>query len=463
MSIEVFRASVRIERSAEEVFAWHEKPGAFARLIAPWEKIQVISSEPGLNDGTRVILKTRTGPRWDHWEVEHRDYQPGRQFRDVALAGPFPVWDHLHRVEPITARSCVLIDEIRYRLPGGILGKTLGGGYVRRRLEKTFAYRHAQTKAEVEAARPRTPRRILVAGGSGLVGSALRPFLTLQGHDVIRLVRRPVRSADEVRWQPALGHLDARPLEGVDVVINLAGTNLADRRWTDERRREIEQSRIQATRTLVQTIQRMRTKPSLLINASAVGYYGEGGERELREGDAVGSNFLARVCEAWEREARGAEQVGVRVVCLRTGVILTEAGGMLARLAPIFRLGVGGPFGYPDHWLSWISLEDHLATMQHLMDRPELRGPVNAVGPNPVRIREFTAELGRVLHRPSWFPVPAAVLTAVFGMMAKETMLVSQRVVPTRLLEDGFVFRHPTLRHALQHGLGRLPSTVERG
>ncbi|HRE81993.1 MAG TPA: NAD-dependent epimerase/dehydratase family protein, partial [Opitutaceae bacterium] len=193
-----------------------------------------------------------------------------------------------------------------------------------------------QTKAEVQASRPRTPRRVLVAGGSGLVGSALRPFLTMQGHDVITLVRRPVRSADEVSWRPALGHLDARPLEGVDV-INLAGANLADRRWTEERRREIEESRIQATRTLVQTIQRMRTKPGLLINASAIGYYGEGGERELREGDAVGTNFLARVCHAWEREAQGAEDAGVRVVCLRTGVILTEAGGMLARLAPIFR------------------------------------------------------------------------------------------------------------------------------
>ena len=462
MSLSTFVRSVRIERPAAEVFAWHEKPGSFARLAPPWQKLEVLSASGGIRDGARVSLRTKIGPVWVRWDVEHRDYIEGVQFRDVQLRGPFAHWEHLHRVEPVEGgRACVLTDAITYKLPFGVLGGVVGGAFARRELERLFNYRHALTKADVELANRYIsvrPMTFLVAGASGLVGRALAAFLKTQGHTVIRLVRRPSAGTDEVRWDPASGTLDPRALSGVDVVVNLSGVGVADGRWSAERKQAILSSRVESTRALVSAmaaVKSERLRPFVFISASATGFYGSRGDEILDENASRGGGFLADVCEAWEREAVAAEELGVRVVRLRTGVVLTPAGGALAKLLPVFKAGLGGRLGSGQMWMSWISIDDLVGAIYHAVLDRRCEGAVNMVAPQAVTNAEFTRALARVLRRPAVLPVPVCALRTVFGEMADQTLLESARAKPGKLLEAHYAFRYETLEDALRAGLGR--------
>lgn len=458
MTTETFSFTSRIARPAREVFAWHERPGAFERLCPPWENVELLSATGGLRDGARVTVRNKIGPFSTTWRVEHRDYSAGVQFRDVQVSGPFAEWEHVHRFEPDGPDACRLTDSIRYRIPGGVLGRAVTGRFVRRKLERLFAWRHATTKADIERASPAgamTPRRILVAGGSGSVGRALIPLLTTQGHTVLRLVRRAARAVDEVTWDPRDGILDAAALEGVDAVINLSGENVAGGRWTQARRDRILSSRVDATRTLVKAIREARRKPEVLVSASAVGFYGNRGDEELTEESEIGHGFLPEVCLAWETHAEGAARVGVRTVQLRFGVVLTPQAGALAKLLPVFRAGVGGRIGDGRQRMSWIGIDDAIGAILHVIENSHCAGPVNAVAPTPVTNQEFTATLGAVLHRPTLLTVPAVVLRGVLGTMADETLLVSARALPGKLTASGYAFRHAELSQALVHVLGR--------
>ena len=465
MSFSTFKRSVRIERPASEVFVWHERPGAFERLCPPWQKLQVTARSGGIRDGATVSLRMKIGPAWVHWEVEHRDYVEGVQFRDVQRRGPFAHWEHLHRVEPIEdGRACMLTDEVTYQLPFGMIGRWGGGAFARAELERLFDYRHAITKADVEltnryiSVRPMT---FLISGASGLVGRALTAFLQTQGHAVIRLVRRATKTADEVFWNPAANELDPQAVRGVDVVVNLSGEGVADARWSPARKEAILRSRIDSTRTLVMAISGVkheRHRPFALISASAVGIYGNRGDEVLDEASVRGKGFLADVCTAWEREAVAADALGVRVVELRTGVVLSPAGGALARLLPVFKAGLGGRLGRGRRWMSWISIDDLAGAIYHAVLDRRCDGPVNAVAPQAVTNAEFTRTLARVLRRPAMLPVPPAALRATFGGMADETLLASTRVTPGKLHEAGYAFRHENLEDALRHELGRARS-----
>lgn len=465
MSFSTFTRSVRIERPVAEVFAWHERPGAFQRLAPPWQKLELLSQVGGIRDGAKVSLRTKIGPAWVRWDVEHRDYIEGVQFRDVQLRGPFAHWEHLHRVEPVDGgRACVLTDAITYQLPLGVLGRIGGGAFARAELERLFNYRHALTKADMEtttryiSVRPMT---FVVAGASGLVGRQLTAFLQTQGHRVIRLVRRAPTGGDEVFWDPAAGTLDAYALRGVDVVVNLSGVGVADARWSAERKAAIMSSRVDSTRTLVAAIGEVRSerlRPFVFISASATGVYGSRGDEVLDEESTPGDGFLADVCKAWEREAVMAEALGVRVVKLRTGVVLTPAGGALAKLLPVFNAGVGGRLGSGRMWMSWISLDDLIGAIYHAVLDVRCAGAVNLVAPEPVTNAEFTRTLAQVLRRPAVLPVPTFALKAVFGEMAEETLLASARVVPAKLQAAGYGFRHQKLSDALRAGLGKAPS-----
>lgn len=461
MSFSTFTRSIRIARPAAEVFAWHERPGAFERLAPPWQKLQLLARSGGIRDGATVSLRTKIGPLWVRWDVEHRDYQAGVQFRDVQHRGPFAHWEHLHRVEPVEdGRACVLTDAITYRLPFGPLGRIFGGALARRELERLFNYRQALTQTDLEstaryiAVRPMT---FLLAGASGLVGRALSAFLQTQGHTVIRLVRRATTTADEVFWNPAIGEIPAQALRGVDVVVNLAGEGIADARWSEARKTALRRSRVESTRTLVAAmaaIKSERLRPFVFISASATGFYGSRGDEVLDEQSAAGSGFLASVCADWEREAVAAEELGVRVVRLRTGVVLTPAGGALAKMLPVFTAGLGGRIGAGQRWLSWISLDDLVGAIYHAVLDWRCYGPVNAVAPQPVTNAEFTATLAQVLHRPALLPVPPCALRLALGEMADETLLSSARVQPGKLTEAGYRFRHQNVESALRAGLG---------
>ncbi len=298
--------------------------------------------------------------------------------------------------------------------------------------------------------------KIVVAGASGLVGSALVPALRAQGHDVRRLVRRTPKVEDEISWDPARGELERERFAGTQVVINLAGENLAAGRWTSARRERILRSRIEATRTLVAAMAAADPKPAVLINASAVGFYGDCGDEALTEASARGQGFLPDVCAAWEGEAARAAEWGARVVYLRFGVILAAKGGALAKMLPVFRLGLGGRLGSGRQWMSWISLADVVAAIGHAARDARAAGAINVVAPGAVTNRDFTQALGHVLRRPVVFPVPAWALRAALGRgMADEALLGSTRASPWRLGELGFTFQHPSIDVALAAVLGR--------
>lgn len=292
--------------------------------------------------------------------------------------------------------------------------------------------------------------KIAIAGASGLVGGALMPALRAAGHDVFRLVRRASAAPDEIAWNPAAGELDATRLTGVETVINLAGENVGAGRWTARRRELILRSRVEATRTLVSAMGHTSRRPAVLLNASAVGFYGDRGDEVLTEASAAGQGFLPEVCCAWEREANAAVAHGVRVACLRFGVVISAQGGALAKMLPLFRLGLGGRLGSGRQWMSWIGIDDAVGVILHALRDPRCAGPINIVAPGPVTNAEFTAVFGRVLRRPAVLPVPAWALRLALGQMADGALLASNRAVPERLLETGFQFRQATLEGALR-------------
>jgi uncharacterized protein (TIGR01777 family) len=292
--------------------------------------------------------------------------------------------------------------------------------------------------------------RVVVSGSTGLVGSALLDTLRARGDDVIPLVRRTA-GPGEARWDPVAGTIDAGALDGADAVVHLAGAGLGERRWSAARRTEIMASRVDSTTLLCRTMVTLDHPPAVLVNASAVGYYGDRGSEELTEASTPGTGFLAEVCRAWEDATTAAVDAGIRVVRLRSGVVLSAAGGALRRQLPLFRAGVGGRLGHGDQWLSWISLADEVGAIVHVLTDTTLDGAVNATAPSPVTNRQFTAAVGRALHRPTPLAVPAFALRLALGAdMASEMVLAGQRVLPTRLSGTGYVFRHPDIDRALE-------------
>jgi len=296
---------------------------------------------------------------------------------------------------------------------------------------------------------------ILVTGSRGLIGRALVPFLTAGGHRVIRLVRSKASSdAGDVVWDPAAGMIDRAALAGLEAVVHLAGENIFGR-WTARKKAQIRDSRVHATRLLSESLAQLSRPPRVFVCASVAGFYGDRGSEILREESASGSSFLAEVCREWEAATHAAANAGIRVVNLRTGIVLAAAGGALATMLLPFRLGLGGRIGSGRQFLSWITLDDLLEVILHALRTEALRGPVNAVAPNPVTNLEFTRTLGRVLLRPTLFPVPAFAARLVLGEMADELLLASARLEPARLRATGFRFRFPELEGALRHLLGK--------
>ena len=268
------------------------------------------------------------------------------------------------------------------------------------------------------------PRTILVSGASGLIGSALVPELERAGHRVLRLVRREPRGANELRWNPSAHLFDERLLANVDVIVNLAGETVAQR-WTTASRRRIRDSRVAGTDAIVAAIGKTPKRPMTLINASAVGLYGNRGADPLDEEEPAGRGFLAEICRQWEASAKVATRYGARVVTMRTGVVLSPKGGALPTMLTPFRLGVGGRLGNGRQWMSWITLDDLVRGIVWLIDHPEISGPVNMTAPNPVTNADFTRAMGRALHRPTVLPVPSIALGLIFGEMAEETLLAA--------------------------------------
>jgi uncharacterized protein (TIGR01777 family) len=291
---------------------------------------------------------------------------------------------------------------------------------------------------------------VAVTGSHGLIGTALLPRLRAEGHRVVRLVRGAPEGSDDVRWDPAAGTIDAASLEGVDAVVHLAGAGIGDKKWTPARKQLILESRTQGTGLLARTLADLDRPPRVLLSGSAVGYYGNRGAEELSEESSPGTDFAAEVCRAWEAATAPAEAAGIRVVQLRTGIVLARQGGVLGRLLLPFKLGLGGRIGSGEQYTSWITIDDHLAALFHLLSADSIRGPVNVCAPNPVTNAEFTRALGAAVHRPTLLPTPLLPLKVVYGSELVQVLTEGQRVFPRVLERNGHEFAHTTIDDALR-------------
>jgi len=292
---------------------------------------------------------------------------------------------------------------------------------------------------------------ILITGSTGMIGTALIEALKALDHRVTRLTRAPLQSREPVvQWNPAAGTLSAKEIEGFDAAVHLAGESIAARRWTEAQKAKIRDSRVKGTTLLSETLAKLAKPPKVLVCASAIGFYGNRGDEILREDSKIGSGFLAEVCQAWENAAEPARQKGIRVVYLRNGLVLSPKGGALAKMLLPFKLGVGGIIGDGKQYWSWVSLDDAVGAFRHALTNENLHGAANLVAPRAVTNREFTKTLGKVLSRPTIFPLPAFAARLALGEMADDLLLSSARIEPARLLASGYKFKHPELEGALR-------------
>lgn len=439
-----------ISHSVDEVFAWHERPGALARLLPPWQPVTLVKEAGSLRDG-EAILGLPGGLRW-HARHDPSSYAEGRSFSDVLanpLLGRIPGWRHHHGFAEEGSSRTRITDRVETLVPGPFLAEM-------------FAYRTRQLVGDLDAHKrfgsEKTPLRVAMTGSSGLIGSALAALLTTGGHVVIRLVRRDPVGSDRV-WDPM------RParglLQGVDAVVHLAGASITGR-FTPSHKQLIWSSRVAPTRLLAE--EAARSSVQTFVSASAIGYYGaDRGDEELTEESSRGDGFLARLVEAWEEAASMAGSLGGRVVVVRTGIVLSPRGGVLRLLRPLFMAGFGGPIGGGRGWTSWIGVDDVADVYLRSLLDPGLQGPINATAPLPVRNAELTHTLARILRRPALVPVPKLGPRVLLGSEgATELALANQRVLPARLLGASHRFRHPTLEESLRHLLGRTGARAAR-
>lgn len=295
--------------------------------------------------------------------------------------------------------------------------------------------------------------KVLVSGSSGMVGSALTKELEVKGHQVLRLVREEPSDENQITWDPITGQIDSSKLNGLDAVVNLAGENISTGRWTPQKKKRIWDSRVLGTQNLVRALMTLENPPKTLINASAIGFYGDTGSTAVDETGPHGSGFLASICKDWEEATEDADKQGIRVVKLRIGMVVSKTGGALKKMLLPFKLGFGGKVGSGKQYMSWISIDDLVAMIIACMENEGISGAVNAVAPNPLTNAAFTKALGSALRRPTIFPLPAFVARMMLGEMADELLLVSTRITPKVMTDHGFVFKHSTIEEAFQEYL----------
>ncbi len=457
----VFRYRIELDHPVERVFAWHTLPGAFERLTPPWEEVRVREREGGIRPGGRVVLGLRKGPVELRWEVEHTAYEENRLFVDEQVEGPFSRWRHEHRFSPLGEGRALLEDVVEWEAPLGSLGRTFSESFIERSLERLFAFRGRRLANDLDLHRRfegrSRPLRVAVTGSTGMIGNALVHFLRTGGHEVLRVRRgRGDGGGSDLHWDPGAGTIDRSGFEGLDAVVHLAGEPIAGVRWTRAKREAILRSREEGTKLLADALVELERPPEVLVSASGVDYYGDRpGSEFLTENSESGEGFLAEVCRRWERATASARAVGIRTVHLRTGIVLSPAGGMLGTVLLPFRLGAGGRIGSGRQYMSWIDLDDHIGLVHHVIGTPSVRGAVNATAPNPVPNASFADVLGRVLGRPTLVPLPGVAVSAMLGEMGRELLLQGQRALPEKALDSGYRFLYTDLEDSLRHQLGR--------
>jgi len=445
-----------IKAPAEDVFQWHARPGALERLSPPWDPIEVVEQHGGINKDATVLLKMKAGPFYYRWAAEHTQYQENHLFKDRQKRGPFAFWSHTHTFQPDRIGGCLMQDQIQYALPFDPFSRPFVP-VIQKRLKRIFNYRHTTLTHDLALHNERRLKQslnIVISGATGLIGRAIIPFLTTGGHRVTRLVRNTKPSPNQLFWDPLAGKLERSVLKNTDVIINLSGENIGRGRWTKAKKRKIIQSRIKTTALLSEMIANLEPPPKVLLNASAIGYYGNQGDLRLTEENDCGTGFISEICRNWEKAASLAQKRGIRVVFLRIGVVLSPCGGALKKMLLPFKMGLGGKFGSGRQYISFIGIDDVIGAIYHIINNDSLDGPVNIVAPKPVTNLEFTKTLGKVVKRPTLFTAPEIAIKSVFGEMGQEILLSGIRVEPQKLVASGYNFRNPDLEGVLRHSLG---------
>ena len=442
----------------DRVWDWHMRPGALERLMPPWEDARVVARQGGIDDGGTVHVKVRRGPVKVNFKARHTTFERGRLFTDEQVSGPMGSWEHRHEFEPRGSSACLIRDRIKYDPPLGAAAAALAGSTIEGEMKRLFRFRNRRLAQDfARHAEYDGPRlRVAITGASGFIGSALRHFLTTGGHEVLPIVRRrPDREQGEVYWDPMERKIEGKRLDGVDALVHLAGESLSQGRWNPARKRAIWKSRVVGTSVLTDALNRLRNPPRVFVSSSAIGYYGNRGGEHLVERSNPGTGFLAELCREWESEAFKARRSGVRVVTLRTGLVLSPAGGALGTMLLPFKMGIGGRLGSGRQYVSWIDHDDLVALIFHALVTPSVRGPLNATAPHPVTNATFTTKLGRALRRPTLLPVPSLAVRGMFGEMGKALLLEGARVIPEEAVRSGFRFDFEGIGESLAFQLGR--------
>ena len=457
MSHNVYIKRTKINVPVEMLFAWHARDGAISRLTPPWAPLKMISrSGLGIQKGVKVAFRISIFKIPMIWEAEHIDYQENKVFKDRQVKGPFSRWEHTHRFIADGKENSIMEDKLEFELPFGFLSWPFYG-FARKEFERMFSYRHRVLKYDLEHhVDTFKTKRIIVSGASGTIGSILVPFLRTCGHEVIRLKRkRENLLKDELFWDPYKGILDLEKAGPIDAVINLNGIDISRGRWTKKQKKQILDSRTIPTRLLVEKMKALDHKPGVFISSSAIGFYGERGDKTLNETADMGDCFISRVCRLWEDASMDAQKAGIRTIQLRIGVVLTPAGGALARMELPFKTGCGVRLSHGRQYMSWISMDDAISGILYLLNHYRIKGPVNLTAPNPVTNKTFSKTLAGIFSKKVFFVLPRFVALALWGQMGKETLLTSAKVRPEKLLNNGFLFQHETLFFALKDMLGR--------
>ncbi|MBJ09623.1 MAG: TIGR01777 family protein [Euryarchaeota archaeon] len=465
MTISTYKSELEVPVPVDQLFSWHENPGAFERLTPPFEPVKVKKRKGGI-DGGEVHLQMNLGPIPLPWVARHHDYIKNEQFLDEQVSGPFASWNHAHLFEKINDESSKLTDEIDYKLPFGTIGKTFGGAFAEQKIKQMFAYRRNITKNDLvsQSRYSGSPLNIAVTGGSGLIGSQLKPYLTTAGHSVENIVRgRPQKG--ELSWN--LENRTISNLSDKDVVVHLAGEPISKPLggmiplpWTKWKRNEILKSRVEGTKLISEHIASLNNPPKVMICASAVGYYGDRGEELLSESEESGDDYFSHVVSEWEKAAQPAIDAGIRVVFLRIAPVMSPLGGALQVLGNAARLGSSPPVAGGKQWWSWISLDDVVDVIYHSIINEKLSGPVNVASPNPVRQKEWASTLAKVIWGrfgplTGLIPVPGFALKTVLGEFGDVLALSSIKIDSSKLLDSGYKFRFENLEDCFRHLLGK--------
>ncbi len=440
------------EYPANELYQWHLRPGALERLIPPWLHLQVNPRLTAIFNGARKTLKNKCPPFT--WVAHHQEFDDGKSFVDVQLQGPFKKWRH-HHVFVAKKNATTLEDRISFE--HSFKTALAWPLWLKNNLARTFHFRTQRLLHDLylQHLYPLKKLKIVISGASGLVGSALHAFLLTAGHEVFTLVRRnPRAGTSEIFWNPYNQEIDLAALEGMDVMIHLSGENIANHLWTKKFKQKLAASRIQSTEFLIQSIKQLKQKPKTFLCASAIGWYGNSQENWVDESNTAGDGFLPELCKKWEAASDLIRHENIRLVQLRIGIVLSSQGGMLAKILPSFKAGLGAILGNGQQYLSWIALDDLIGIIYFSIANEKIQGPINCVSPNPVTNQQFSKILAKKLHRPLLLKAPTKLITTLLGEMGQSALLASTRVKPQLLLKNNYPFLFQQLDACLDFELG---------